>query len=451
MRVSTGEMIAHSAGLAGFAETAGAVRARVGALLDAVDPGVMQAFDAPYSAVTAAAAMHDAVAALFAVQAQCEILTLALGRAADGYGLAEHHATAATTQAAAHLAYGLGRIFPLLLTWFTPAALGAAGAWMLSPGQRRRAVTEWLGSNTEALSDPRVVDLVRLVVMSADEFGAGAVQLPHELVALLGEEGMGILGLTTAAGALTVTARGFGLLTETPVKVARTHSHIGVTPPTGFADRARRIPPNASQIRIERYEIAGEPDRFEVYISGTRDGSPVATGQPFDMTSNLTAMAMGDAGSVRAVQMAMAAAGVTAETPVQFTGYSQGAIVAVALAGTGQYDTRGIFTVGGPTGQLPVPEGVPNLALEHEEDIVPALGGTHADLDTVLVRRSLYDGGAVPDTSALPAHDLAAYRESADLLDATAERRVAGVAADMAEFTRGATSVDSTKWLARRA
>src|SRR5690554_7852697 len=44
---------------------------------------------------------------------------------------------------------------------------------------------------------------------------------------------------------------------------------------------------------------------FEVYIGGTRDLSLTTATEPWDMTSNVHTLSMGDAGSYRAAQEAM--------------------------------------------------------------------------------------------------------------------------------------------------
>ena len=51
----------------------------------------------------------------------------------------------------------------------------------------------------------------------------------------------------------------------------------------------------------------------------------------------------------------MALAGITAGSAVVFTGYSQGGLIAARLAASGDYHTTGLYTLGGPAGQVPVP------------------------------------------------------------------------------------------------
>jgi hypothetical protein len=101
-----------------------------------------------------------------------------------------------------------------------------------------------------------------------------------------------------------------------------------------------------------------------------------------------------------------------------------------------------------------VPAGVPNVAVEIREDIVPALGGEprEADrggLDRILVRRSIYDEHPPPTDEVVPAHNIRNYRETAAIMDASGEERVTGMRETIADFARGEqTSV--TLWRADR-
>jgi pimeloyl-ACP methyl ester carboxylesterase len=116
-------------------------------------------------------------------------------------------------------------------------------------------------------------------------------------------------------------------------------------------------------------------------------------------------------------------------------GHSQGALDAVRLTQRGAFDVQGVVTLGGPTGQLVVPDDVPELSVEHDEDVVPALGGLAATgaggLHRLVVRRSLYRGGPPPGPPLMPfaagakPHALTAYRETLALADASADPRIA--------------------------
>jgi pimeloyl-ACP methyl ester carboxylesterase len=144
------------------------------------------------------------------------------------------------------------------------------------------------------------------------------------------------------------------------------------------------------------------------------------------------------------VTEAMADAGVTSASPVLFTGYSQGGLIAAELAASGDYDTRGLYTLGAPAAQVEVPSSIPWVALEHSDDIVPAVGGSWASADPVLVRRQLFADKPVSTEVLFPAHQLSGYRETAALVDASHETRVVSALACFDRFGDGTTRVDST-------
>jgi hypothetical protein len=291
---------------------------------------------------------------------------------------------------------------------------------------------------------------VRLTVMSADDFGAGYLRLPPALALLVGDEGLGIVGLGTSAATVVALAGRFSALEETGVSVKLSAPALPAAAALSFAERAERIPTGAAQVRVDRYSSAGERDRFEVYIGGTRDLSVVPGKEPWDMTSNVTAIAGQDPASYRAVQQAMAAAGITPESPVVFSGYSQGGLVAAQLAASGDYNAHGLFTLGAPAGQVPVPASVPWLAVEHTDDLVPAVGGSWSTSDPVLVRREPFAGTPVDTSVVFPAHQLDAYRQTAVLVDAAGEERVERTLGQLNAASGAGSSVESTFYTATR-
>ena len=106
---------------------------------------------------------------------------------------------------------------PLLV----PAALTAAGAfagvWAFTPeSSRKKAVNEWIRANKGLLSDPRFVSFVRLAVSSADDFGEGLVHLPEPLGQILGDGGLGILGVGSSAAVVVGVAGTAGVLKRRP-------------------------------------------------------------------------------------------------------------------------------------------------------------------------------------------------------------------------------------------
>jgi hypothetical protein len=410
--------------------------------------------DAPHSASEAERMIDEAILALRLSIRTATLLVAGLGASAEAYGGVERALQQVNQALAARFAYALGYIFPALAGLFAPAVASTAAsgalAYAIAPGERRESFQHFLADQNDVLTNPQLVMLVRLAVMGADDFGGGLARVHPAVVGLLGDEGLGLLGLTTSAGLLAGMATPFGALAETPVRVSRVSTVTHQAPAASFAERARRIPQGTAQVRIDRFHAEGREDRFEVYIGGTRDLAPVPTTEPWDMTSNVHALSMGDAGSYRAVEEAMRQAGVTTTSSVQFVGHSQGGLVASALAGSGDYDAQGLFTVGGVVSQGLVPEGVPWLAIEHTDDLVPALGGNRTAPDAVLVRREVFAGEAVPSDSLLPAHELSRYRETASLLDRRGDSRSGGVLDRLNALGDTTESVTTTRYLARR-
>lgn len=406
----------------------------------------------PTSAVAAERAMDDAAAALASATPSAERLHVALIVSANAYGLGERAAERLAQEVAARFGAMLGMFLPAIALELLPALLGigvgvAIGLALLPPDKRAalfRALPDWLHGKSVMLTDPKVVQLVRLTVMSTDDFGGGLLHLPPELVHALGDEGLGIVGLATSSSMLVAVAGTRGVLAETAVSVTQSGTTLRATRAESYSDRAARVPQGTAQVRIDRYSQPGEPDRFEVYIGGTRDFSLEPGVEPWDMTSNLNAVAGREAGSYRAVAQAMTDAGITSSSPVLFTGYSQGGLIAAELAASGDFDARGLYTLGAPAAQVDVPSSIPWVAIEHTDDIVPAVGGSWATADPVLVRRELFDGRPVSTDVLLPAHQLAGYRETAALVDASHETRVVTALAAFDGFGDGATTVDST-------
>jgi pimeloyl-ACP methyl ester carboxylesterase len=222
------------------------------------------------------------------------------------------------------------------------------------------------------------------------------------------------------------------------------------SPATGLADRAARIPTGTEQVRVDRYVREGRPDRFEVYIGGTIDFSPTATGEPWDLTSNVHGVAGGDPASHRATVEALAAAGAEPGAEIVVTGYSQGGLVAATMAASGDYEVAGVYTLGAPAGQVAVPSDVPWVAIEHTDDLVPALGGSWAQNDTVVVDREAFDGRPPDDSYVFPAHQIQYYLETAQLADAAGDERVVAAAEAFDRFSNGSERVESTLFEARR-
>lgn len=407
----------------------------------------------------------------------------ALAEAAEQYGRSEDGLDTVLRNSAAWLGHTAGQLSVfapfLALSLAVPlaATAGVTMGWNTilgrGPSLVPPALADWLRDNPRLLSDPATVRLVRALVSSADDAVLGRLGVPYPAAAALGQDGAGLLGASSSAFALLAAARAAGMLRETPVRVDRVGSSPGVpatptrpgvparpgplsgslavplrgpaaaggagtraaapperalappSPPAGFAELAERIPTaeDGGQVRIERYGDAEHP-RWVVYIGGTVEWSPAGSDEPWDMTSNVTAVADQEAGSYRAVVQALQAAGMAPGDPVVPVAHSQGGLLANQLVARGDINAVGLVTFGAPETGLPLPEGLPAIAIEHDEDIVPALGQTSGADSRLYVRTELFAGREVPEDAVLPAHQLAGYRETAALIDGSPEPRL---------------------------
>lgn len=286
---------------------------------------------------------------------------------------------------------------------------------------------------------------------STDEAILGFGGYPAALQAALA--GVGITGVSSTAYLLGYYASFSGMLTETPVSVVRVAT-TETTTTTGYQSRIEKIPQTgeagAPQLRIDKIEILGVAPRYELYIGGTADFSPITATDAFDLTSNVTGVAGLPAGSLRAVQQAMAEAGITATSEVTFTGHSQGGLLAAMLASSGDYNTRGVVTIGAPAGNVILPAGIPAVIIENVEDFVPALGGVQNNTDALYVRNNVFpDDAALPEISA-PGHRIEAYLTTAAAMDDAGSARVNQFGRELDDFSAGATTVTSMYYYAGR-
>ena len=415
----------------------------------------LRQLDAPYSAVRAEQAQHDARRAVGGALVTSELLTTGLRNVIEAYTLTELRLSDAHQSLTGLVGYGLGWMLPslalLAVPILLPTAAGTVAALMQLPEDKRQAaingVLALAESKAGVLTDPATVELIRTVVTSADDGFAGLMHMPLGVAALLGDSGLGVTGIASASATVAGVGAAAGMFVETPVTVRPTVVTREVTPAAGVRERLARIPTGDDQIRVDRYTSPGRPDRVEVYIAGTAALGAVTGAEPFDMPSNVTAMAGGSAGSARAVEQALRQAGVSTGTPVVFTGYSQGGLIAAQLAASGEWNTAGLVTVGAPAGQVAVPHDVAYLAIEHTDDLVPALGGRFEHSQPFMVRRQFASGAVDTSGALLPAHDLDNYLLTAGLADRDPDTRIRDL---MTRIDTNGYSVTSTTYRAER-
>jgi hypothetical protein len=326
--------------------------------------------------------------------------------------------------------------------------LGLAAARKLAPGSpfdRFVALLERrLPDSGQFMSEPLVVQATAHLTSGADDFVAGLLGLPkpaqngpfagEDLVAGAAIAGLGITGATA--------------LQETPIRVSKVSTQTSESA-QNYRDLVSRIPradEGAAQIRIEEYESG-----YVVYLGGTIDAGVDPHGEPWDMTSNITAIAQLDSGSYNAAVLAMREAGITAQDNVILVGHSQGGLVAAQLAASGDYKVSDVVTVGAPLHQVELPAEVNLIAVEHAEDVIPSLSGVAAPTAVathMTVTRSLYSTTNAPRGELLPAHNLSRYVETAAVMDRSGESKLTAEQKRISERTQGEATV--TMWRADR-
>lgn len=358
-------------------------------------------------------------------------LARTLRSAAQLYDAVEQTAARTAEMLASQLAAGAGLVLSRLGFVLLPAVVAAAGrvalVWGLVPAPQRDAVVEAFSPAIErllpALSEPAAIDTVRVLLSLADDAALGTVGLPPVVARAVGEGGLGLSGIDTAALVVAGLAAAAGASGTDPVRVDRVGADLrrgGETrvaePPVSLADRVERIPSAAAPIVIERYTLPDGTAHVEVYIAGTDAHAPAGGEQPWDMPSNIALVAEQPSSSLQAVRAALAAEGVDADTSIVFTGYSQGGAIATVLAESGDYRTTGLVTVGAPSGAMPVRGDYPAVVIEHRDDLVPVLSGIRRETTAVIVRGDAFPDGRTAH-GLLPAHDLDRYRETAARAD----------------------------------
>ncbi len=232
-----------------------------------------------------------------------------------------------------------------------------------------------------------------------------------------------------ALGVIVAAASG-AVLDESDSRVrVRPHGEPRQVPaPRSLASLVARDGPTSGRDRLRVTGIPGPDGRWRwiVDLPGTQSFDPRAGENPWDLTSDVLLSARGTSltsrGVARALDDARARTGARRSGPVMLTGHSQGGLTAAALAANPRFredhDVTHVVTSGAPIGDVPVPEGVSVLSLEHEEDLVAGLDGVpNSDReDWVTIRRSLAED-LPADAGATDAHALGKYTETAGLVD----------------------------------
>jgi len=339
------------------------------------------------------------------------------------------------------------------------AALGAESARSIMwPGELVRQGTQWGVGIGDTFGDPGAV------------WGGAVVGLGTlGAAAYVGIAGTGRLApgarLTGTAGTVTVTAvKPEGPSGPAPGVAPGPGSTVGQAPPSSWrppsavaprslAAATARIPGDgAARVRVEKYTMPDGSRQAVVYIAGMQSGDVSGGDDPWDNESNLQLYSGRMSDSYAATEAALAAAGVGAGDAVHVVAFSQGGMIGAHLALEGDYDVQTLVSLGSPV-EADVGAGTLSVAIRHTDDPVAGLAGGGA-LEGVgapgsFVAERVYDPGTGADDATLPAHRLTAYAETAAMVDASADPRVAGVRAVFDDLAR-AESVEVSEYAAVR-
>ncbi len=357
-----------------------------------------------------------------------------LRQATSAYAAAEDEQRAQAIRLGGLLGILWGPAIRVVILSALPAVLLARAAGVGADDLPLAPLRHWLLKNPEVITDPAFVEGVRATAMSIDDAAGSAAGWPPGAASELAAS-YGFTGVEAAAAVTIVAGQPLGLFRESPVSVSRITTTHTTNPPSGSVERLARVP-EGDQVRIERYDAPGEPSRFVVYIGPTETFSPVATDEPWDLTSNVSGVAGLNAGSLRATELAMHDAGVRADDEVQFIGFSQGGLIATRLAASDQWNAAGLETYGAPAGGIALPDGLVGMAVRNTDDFIPALGGPQLDHHLLQVeRRAFAEGSPIPTVEPVPAHQREAYVATATVVDAAQSNAVREQIAAMDAFT----------------
>lgn len=254
---------------------------------------------------------------------------------------------------------------------------------------------------------------------------------------LLGTAGAGAMGLY-GAGALAIRAAGKGAIPDGSRLVGTprtpTVSLITVakgTAPESMSAVARRQPSTErpGDIRVERYTMPGGGRRFALYVSGTRTKGDVGT---FGMGTNVPLYLGAASSSYESVRIALEKAGAKPGDSVMVSGHSQGAMIASRVALEEEYEVPMLVGFGNPV-QADVGADTLQVDLRHSDDLVPLLAAGGHD-GSIGAQGSMVVERDVSPWPGLDSHQMDAYTETAEMLDASSDPRVDAVRQRLAEF-----------------
>lgn len=239
----------------------------------------------------------------------------------------------------------------------------------------------------------------------------------------------------------------------TDVRIWQTSTSQDVVAPTTLAAATKRIPSagsGASRIRVEKYTMPDGSRQFAVYVAGTKLSA--SGSEAFDLVSAGELEVGQRSASYDATLEALREAGAERGDVVHAFGHSQGAMVTGHLALEGGYDVKTLVSLGSPI-EVDVGPDTLSVSLRHTDDPLAMMTGGGTDhavgAPGSFVAHRVADPESGPHDLLLPAHDAAAYAETARLLDDSSDPRMDPVRQLFDELGT-AVSVDTTEYGAER-
>ena len=205
------------------------------------------------------------------------------------------------------------------------------------------------------------------------------------------------------------------------------------TAPESLSVLARRQPSTErpGDIRVERYTMPGGDRRFALYVSGTRIRGDVGA---FSMGTNVPLYLGAASSSYESVRIALEKAGAKPGDSVMVSGHSQGAMIASRVALEEEYEVPMLVGFGNPV-QADVGADTLQVDFRHSDDVVPLLAAGGHD-SSIGAQGSMTVERNVNPWPGLDSHQMDAYTETAEMLDASSDPRMDAVRERLAEFGR---------------
>lgn len=262
----------------------------------------------------------------------------------------------------------------------------------------------------------------------------GELFWPSLFLGTAGAAAMGLYG----AGAYAISAAGRGAIPDgsrlvgTPrTPTVRLIAVRDGAAPDSMSALARRQPSTErpGDIRVERYTMAGGGQRFALYVSGTRLKGDVGA---FGMATNVPLYFGASSSSYESVRIALEKAGAKPGDSVMVSGHSQGAMIASRVALEEEYEVPMLVGFGNPV-QADVGPDTLQVDFRHSDDLVPLLAAGGHD-GSIGAQGSMVVERNVSPWPGIDSHQMDAYTETAEMLDASSDPRMDAVRQRLAEF-----------------